>query len=309
MDKKITLTQALEGYELAFKSRHLSQHTLLDYQNTFRKFIAFLDDDPPLAHITSHQVEQFLASQTAVSNKTVLNYHTGLSAFWTWAVKEKLVPEHILHKVDRPKPEKRAIVPFTEADIRSLLGVVGKSRTYARPYKKENAHSLPNQERNRAIILLLLDTGIRASELCGLCIHEVDVKNQRMVVRGKGSKERAVPISARTGQAIWRYLATRPDADAGEPLFATSNGDPMDRDRLLKQLNNIGERAGIANVHPHRFRHTFSINYLRNGGDPWTLQMILGHATMEMVRVYLGLAQADLQAKHRSASPVDKWRL
>ena len=83
----------------------------------------------------------------------------------------------------------------------------------------------------------------------------------------------------------------------------------MDRDRLLKALISIGKRAGVKGVNVHRFRHTFAINYLRNGGDSWSLQMMLGHSTMEMVKNYLALAQADLEKNHKMASPVDNWRL
>ena len=83
----------------------------------------------------------------------------------------------------------------------------------------------------------------------------------------------------------------------------------MDRDRLYKSMLTIGRRAGVKGVTVHRFRHIFAINYLRNGGDPYTLQMMLGHASMEMVKNYLALAQADLDVMHRVASPVDNWRL
>jgi len=84
---KITFSQAVNGYLLAAQSRHLSQHTIDEYLNTFRKFQTSLDDDPPLITLSPADVQAFLAAQT-VSKKTILNYHIGLSALWTWAVNE-----------------------------------------------------------------------------------------------------------------------------------------------------------------------------------------------------------------------------
>lgn len=83
----------------------------------------------------------------------------------------------------------------------------------------------------------------------------------------------------------------------------------MDRRRLAVMFANIGRRASVPHVHPHRFRHTFAIQYLRNGGNAFTLQQMLGHSSMEMVKRYLKLAQVDLDMVHRKASPVDNWRL
>ena len=308
MNKRITLSKAIEGYLLSAKARHLSQNTMNDYLNTYRKLNIFLDDDPPIEDITVKQIENFLGSQT-VSNKTILNYHTGLSALWTWAFSNNIVEQHILHKIKRPKPEKRSITPYTEEDIRGMLAAVNHTNVYSRPGKTESQHSIPTSERNRAIIFVLLDTGIRASELTELKIHHIDLGNRRLKVFGKGNKERTIPISARTGQAIWRYLATRKDEPVDRFLFATSNDGPINRHDLRKLLVRIGSRAGVSKVNVHRFRHTFAINYLRNGGNPWSLQMILGHSTMEMVKTYLALAQADLEKNHKIASPVDNWRL
>ena len=83
---KITFSQAKQGYLLAAGARHLSEHTIRDYVNTLTKFSNFLDEDPPIEGITRHHIEAFFAAQTKVSNKTILNYHVGLSALWTWAV-------------------------------------------------------------------------------------------------------------------------------------------------------------------------------------------------------------------------------
>ena len=305
---KITFSQALEGYKLYFNSRHLSPLTYRDYTNTYRKFAKFLGNDPPIEDINLKQVEAFLAVQE-VSNKTILNYHTGLSALWTWALKDGLVKEQILHKVTRPKPEKREVKPYSEVDIRAMLGALDKSKSYTRPGKRESEHSLTTAIRNRAIILLLLDTGIRSSELCDLRIHHADLSNRHILVMGKGSKERMLPFCSRTGRALWRYLAARQDDTAEEFLFLTDNETPFVRDHLRKTLWRIGQRAGISGAGVHRFRHTFAINFLRNGGDPYSLQRLLGHSTMEMVLRYLSIAQADLDKNHKLASPVDNWRL
>ena len=118
-----------------------------------------------------------------------------------------------------------------------------------------------------------------------------------------------MPFSARTGNAIWKYLALRKDDRMGDYLFVTNYGDPLNNDSLLKAMKSIGRRAGINKVTVHQFRHTFAVNYLRNGGDAFSLQMMLGHSTMEMVKNYLALAQADLENNHKIASPVDNWRL
>jgi integrase/recombinase XerD len=116
---------------------------------------------------------------------------------------------------------------------------------------------------------------------------------------------------------LWRYLTTeRKDEPVNAPLFLGSEGDPLNRDALLKLLTHavyfpvrLGAKARVQDCHPHRFRHTFAMNFLRNGGNAFELQMALGHTTLQMVQTYLVLAQADLDAAHRKVSSVENWRL
>lgn len=308
----IPLSTAIDGFKLHLDARRLSRHTVSDYDVTLRKFVAYLVDhglpDPPLDSLTHAHVAGFLAAQT-VSKKTILNYHTGLSALWTWAVRFEYARLNVVRQVVPPKPEKREIVPFTEDDLRRILDALVYTRPYARPGKRSSRHRLPDAERNRAIILLLVDTGLRAAELCQLRIRQVDLRNRYVLPFGKGDKERLIPFSPRTGQALFKYLAPRKDETIDAPLFATSTGHAMDRTQLLKLLKTAGARADVPDCHPHRFRHTFAISYLRNGGDAYTLQRILGHTTMDMVKTYLAIAQVDLDRGHRLASPVEHWRL
>lgn len=306
----LKFSQALQGYFLSIQSRHLSQHTIVDYENTLiNKFQAFLEEDLLVEEITPRHIESFLAAQTTISNKTILNYHTGLSAFWTWAVKERIAREHVVRAVQPPKPEQPDIQPYSEQDIRSMLNSIERSKAYRRPGQRVATNTTRNTERNRAIILLLLDTGIRNEELCNITLKDLDRRNQRIYIMGKGSKERHVPISARTHQALWRYLTLRPEARLDEPLFLLENGRPFNRHRLLDLLQTIGARVGIQDLTVHRFRHTCAIEYLRNGGDPYTLQRLLGHSTLDMVKRYLAIVQADIEKAHRRASPVDNWAL
>lgn len=165
--------------------------------------------------------------------------------------------------------------------------------------------------RDRAIVLMLLDTGCRASELCDLLVGDVDIKTgATQIRRGKGDKGRTVYLGNLAREVLWRYVSKRKDARPGDPLFETSKRQALDRNALRKMLQTAGQRAGIVErVTPHRLRHTFAINYLRNGGDVYTLQRLLGHSGMEMVRRYLALAETDIAEAHRRASPVDNWRL
>lgn len=152
--------------------------------------------------------------------------------------------------------------------------------------------------------------------ICSIHFSDLNLKVNSVRLRGKGSgrdgMERLTYFSKRTSQALWKYLLPRLETiRENEVVFVAgeaSEQNELDRNALRKMLSRLGERAGVANVHPHRFRHTFAINCLRNGGDVFTLQALLGHSSLEMVKRYARVAQADCEASHRT-SPVDNWKL
>jgi len=322
MNHKLTLTQAIEGYML-YKQTALSPNTLAGYQIVFEKLQRYLPDDPYLMDITSADISQFInylgstpqpmngvAPRRAkpLSKKSLLNVHTALSSLWTWAMEQGWAETHIMRHVARPKPEKRAINPLSKADLQALLDACN-SYSYERDGKTITAPRV-TALRDKAIILLLVDTGLRVSELCRARIGDLDIRNHRLKVLGKGSKERILRMDARTTQAIWTYLTTRPEAKEDDPLFSNYNSNRrMKRRSVLALTKRLGDAANVSGCNPHRFRHTFAVAFLRNGGNIYALQEMLGHASLDMCKRYLAIAQADLEAAHRRASPVANWRL
>ena len=210
---------------------------------------------------------------------------------------------HIIRQIPRPKPEKSEIVPYSKDDIKRMLSNLDRSRTYMRRGKRIRGRVLNHINRHQAIILLLVDTGIRADELYNLMIHQTDFKNLQIKVWGKGSKQRSIPISLILANQYGDIINTRDDDHMGAYTFTTKFNRRFTTIVSRRIIQNIGARSGVSDVTVHRFRHTFAINYLRNGGDIYTLQRILGHSTMLMVQRYLAIAEADITAAHREASP------
>lgn len=108
-----------------------------------------------------------------------------------------------------------------------MLDACNSTQRYILPGNRECCQSRPTARRDKAIILVLVNTGIRASELCRITIADVDKRNKRILIWGKGAKQRIVYIDASTTRSIWRYPATRPDTHPDDPLFVTREGHPL----------------------------------------------------------------------------------
>lgn len=304
-------SDALEGFWLA-KRRGYSEHTVADYANTFRRFRLFVGD-ADVAGLSADDVRRFLESMQnryELGDKTLCNYWTALSAFWTWAEVELGIAHVIRNRVERPAFQRKRIEAYRVDEVQAMIVACAKADAWRTSTGKTARGKRPTADRDRAIIITLVDTGLRASELCDLRVDDYDRERGALLVReGKGGKERTVYAGDSAKRAIWRYLLSRKDAQGKEPLFATESGRHLDRNNLRQTLQRIGKRAGVRNVTVHRFRHTYAITFLRNGGNPLVLQELLGHEKLETVRNYVALAQVDLQSAQRASSPADGWDL
>ena len=326
----ITLSQACEGMLLNKQAEGRSVHTINDYRNSFQKLALFFSSDPPIDTITRSDLVKFFAwlqqdyesepdgvaprGKFKLSQKTIFNIHIGLSSLWQWALVEKLVKTNILREIKVTRPSAPVINPISHEEWAKLVRACEASHNWKT--REETKTHRVTFDRDRAVLFTLLDTGARASELCGIRFQDLSLANRTIKLRGKGPgkepKERLVSIGKATADAINKALRPRlAQIQPTSPLFVVKNkyDDELSftRDNLGNLPERIGDRAGVSGVYPHRFRHTFAINYLRNGGNVFALQAMLGHTTLDMVKRYLQIAQIDLDREQQRASPVDNW--
>lgn len=305
------LSVVIEGFFLDRRSQ-LSPRTAGNYEYHFAYLAEFIGGDTEFTAITTKRIKRYLEwlrNEKGLSRRTAHDSWIACSSLWTWAADELETAHIIRGKIAAPAFTEKEIDPFTKDEVKAIVGAIDHSNEWESRKGKKATSRRPTAARDRAIIATLLDSGIRASECCDLLISDYDQLRGRLNIRhGKGDKQRFVFLGDRSRKAIWKYLSERQGAKPTEPLFATQTGTRLDRNNLRHLLKNIAERAGVENCHPHRFRHTFAIMFLRNGGNVFELQKILGHTDLKTVQRYAKLAEIDIEAA-RGRSPVDNWKV
>jgi site-specific recombinase XerD len=313
------LDNLIHGYQLCARTEGKSEKTIRIYTTaltTLRDFLEARQYPADVTEIGAHELREFILHLQQVrafehhpftrpqarglSGYAVNCYLRAIRAFWSWLVREEIIMSSPFSRVKIPKPPKKVIATFSEKQLNATLRAISTST--------------PAGFRDWTMILVLLDTGLRASELVRLAVNNVNLDEGLLKVYGKGNKERVVPIGAKVQRAIWKYLHHhRPQlANPLRPtLFLAASGQPITTDRLRAIIKKCTNRAGIEGVRcsPHTFRHTFAISYLRNGGDVFSLQRILGHSSLDIVRIYVNLAVADVKACHQRFSPADNMEI
>jgi site-specific recombinase XerD len=315
----IELDKAITGFRLSNEAKALSHRTISWYHGNlvlFHKWIMQeLGHPPQIEEVTTELIRRYLSELRTdltaykghpyhpeearpLSANTICRYFTTLSSFFNWALREEIIVKSPMKNVPRPKVPKFIPDPFSEEEVRALL---------------KGCKKLPDNSglRATAIILLLLDTGMRLNELVTMSMASLDLEHGRAKVFGKGAKERYVYFGNSTKRALWRYISlARAEPVLGvDHVFLCEDGHPITGRHLAAILSKVSKWADVPKVHPHRFRRTAAIQFLRNGGNIFALQKMLGHETLDMVRQYVNLASDDVAIAHQKASPVDGWRL
>lgn len=287
------LSEMCRGYILEIAGDGFSSVTVKYYRENLNRIVQFIGDKE-FKDVSHNDIASFYEHIRAkgVTNATVQVYWKIIRSLYNFAERQfgHARPDK---EFKMPVFQTREIKPFSKDELAKL--------SKACKYK-----------RDKALVLALLDTGLRISELARVIMKDVDLETGAVTVRpfqtGLKSRSRVVYMGKTARKAVWAYVSGR-EVRKDDFLFATSEEKPMDRHSLSNILVRIGKTAGVDNVHPHRFRHTFAIEYLRSGGDVFTLQRLLGHGSLEMVKHYLSLAQEDIEDAYRKNSPADRMRL
>ena len=325
----LNVSKALTCF-LQYKSAEgLAPVTVTGYERDLKLWIEY-QGDLDIITVTSQHILSFLNylrteyvprriagdNSRKLAPKTVYNLYVSLASFFTWASRE-FDFSNPMKNIPRPRvPEDPPVEPFKKEDVELLIKACDFCEEAVTDRRRKFIMQRSTGKRDKAILLTLLDSGLRAGELCALRIADVDMKTGRGQIRSgeagraKGGKGRVVYLGKSARRFLWRYLAEREEGeDPYAPLFIGKFHRAFNRDALRQLINSLGAKAGVKKCHPHRFRHTFAITYLRSGGDIFTLKSLLGHGSLEMVEHYARIAEVDVEAAHRKASPADNWRL
>lgn len=258
-----------------------TKKTLRYYGQTIKNVLGFLNNKP-LDQITTNDIRYYLAvkkERDGNKDSNIDNIRRVLSSFFGWLHEEEYIQKNPMLKIKKIRVEKRVKKPFKESELELM--------------RYEAASDL----RLTAIIETLLSTGCRISEVSGM--NRGDLDNDEIIVYGKGKKERTVYLNARAKAALERYLSSRDDDQ--KPMFV-SHDQPHARlqvSRMGQEIRELGEKCGVNDTHPHRFRRTAATMALNRGMPIEQVQIMLGHENIETTTIYAVSAQEAVKTSHK----------
>lgn len=318
---QLSLSALVQGFIFSLTAEGKVPATVHYYQGNLKRFLWYArehgwSDDPRM--LDSWKLREFLAYAGTATNRWGATgngsencrnpsktggwrYYRTLRACLRWAVSEGLLTSNPLSNIKLMPPKQQPVEPYSLEDMRRLIAVCDND--FANGSKFLGS-------RNKAIILLFVDSGMRLSELANLRLRDIALDKGRAVVQGKGGWQRIVAFNSGTKKALWKYLAFREqkvnDIDS-DWLWVTEERRRLTVNGLHIAFRRIKKRAGVNSYGAvHRLRHTFALNALRGLKDPTLLQLLLGHKSLEMTRRYTqGLKVEEALEAINKASPVD----
>lgn len=268
MLKKFLATKRIEG---------IAESTLVRYAEENKKLIRFLAK--PLYEVSTYDIRFYLSyrrenSGKKLGNRTLDGMRRCYSSFFSWLSAEGLIGRNPCAAIKQIKYRKEVKKPYSAAEMEKLRRACANKR-------------------DLALLDFLYCTGCRVSEVARLNIDDIDFENMECTVLGKGNKERTVYLSEVAAMNLGEYLASREDGN--EALFTGKGTERLGKNGIEVLLKRLGKKAGVINVHPHRYRRTLATNLLDRGMNIQDVAVILGHADLKTTQVYCYISQKNVK--------------
>lgn len=287
----MTVQEAFDNFMLSRQLADLSPKTLYDYQLFVSPLVRHLGADRAITAITQTDIQAYIATllNRPLSKATRATYIRHCKIFLRWAGKEYKA-SYDAKTIRVPKSPKRNVHIYTDHEVKQLFGAI-----------KSNADWL--EYRNRSIVALMYDSGLRQSEVCGLIWSNVSFSSGLLTVRGKGDKERTVPLGGIAKYYLQKYHAACPYThDMKDCVFWDTDGNPLTGNAIRLFISRLAAALPF-DLSSHKLRHNFATNYCldqyrQNGQvDIYRLMYLMGHEDISTTRRYLHLANEILASQ------------
>jgi len=289
-----SLGQLAEAFLLSKRVSGCTEHTLSIYRLWLSRFISAVDAPEPLA------AHRFVAvwQERGLKPSSLHRGVRALRTFFRWCVATGSLLEDPLRGLAIRLPKTLPVVP-TEDELKAVLACCPAKTLLGK--------------RNRALILVMADSGLRASEVLRLVVEDWTPAQRSLLVRGgKGHKDRVTFVTPTTARALREYLGSHPVVAVEDFLFADMQNRPLKRRHLIQILHRLSAKAGLPShrrLYPHALRHFAATSWLRNGVGIDEVRRLLGHESLSTTLRYSALVASDLQQAHKKAAAIERMRL
>jgi site-specific recombinase XerD len=290
--KESLLQDLLPSWRVALRSEHKSPRTITSYDAGVRAYLRWCETTGTAPELTKASVQAFTASllDDGAEPATARNRHMAIRRYAAWLAAEGEIDCDPLLGLKPPRLDKKVTDALTDDELKSLIAAC-KGKQFL-------------ERRDEAVIRLMAETGVRAGELVGMLVSDMDINRERVTVRrGKGGKGRVVPFGPQTAQSIDRYIRSRRShrLSATDALWLGGGDQTFGYHGLARALKGRAQAAGINRFHLHLFRHTAATRWLRQGGSEGGLMAIAGWSTRDMIDRYTGASASERAATEARA--------
>jgi len=292
--------QVEQGFSLSLRAHGRSRQTVETYLQAIARLQEFTRSRgmPPLVALTTEHLREFLLSlyERGNSPATIANRYRSLQQLYRWLTEEGERPDNPMSRIPPPKVPDKILPHYGREDVQRVLDGIGA--------RSKDVLAL----RDRAVIIVFYDTGVRAQELCDMGMEDLDLDSLSILVHGKGGKERRVGIGYQAAQAIERYHRRR--NVASRYAFSDQSGSQMTFNSVKMMMMRRFKTAGVPFHGVHGFRRGFAIAFLDAGGGPEDLARLAGWESPQMLRRYTRATETERALKaHRTFSPGDQLQV